>query len=202
MIKVIIFDLGNVVVKFDTHLSAGKIAELSGSDEQDVFDLFFDSDLADGHHNGSISGSQLYETVMARFNLTLSFEEFRLIWERIFWENEDVVEIIKKLRPYYRIFLMSNIGDLHWDYIHRTFSSMRLFDEHILSYKVGANKPEERIYQEAITRAGCVASEIIFIDDRPELIEAACLYGIRGIVYTDTPSLKKQLAELITVPKL
>src|SRR5262249_8379150 len=46
------------------------------------------------------------------------------------------------------------------------------FRERVLSYEVGATKPEERIFRRAIEAAGVPAGRILYIDDLPGHVEA------------------------------
>lgn len=51
------------------------------------------------------------------------------------------------------------------------------------SYDLGLLKPDLAIYQELATRLGCNYSEILFIDDKKQNIEAAKSLGINGITF-------------------
>jgi putative hydrolase of the HAD superfamily len=53
------------------------------------------------------------------------------------------------------------------------------FDAILLSFEVGAHKPEPRIYLEALRRLAVVAPErAVFVDDQPEYCDGAAALGI------------------------
>jgi HAD superfamily hydrolase (TIGR01509 family) len=88
---------------------------------------------------------------------------------------------------------MSNINQDHFQYIEQRFGFLQLFDEMVLSYRVGVCKPDDRIYQHAIAAARCPAAHCLFIDDVQDNIDAARRNGIPAVLYRDTFSLKQDL---------
>jgi putative hydrolase of the HAD superfamily len=61
-----------------------------------------------------------------------------------------------------------------------------LFDELIISAKVGMVKPDPRIFHLAVERLRVQPAEAIFIDDIEENVEAARGEGLIAIQYQDT----------------
>ena len=194
--KVIIFDLGNVVVNFNMDASSAKIAALSGYPKNEIFKIFFDSDISRRHEIGELSGLEFYNEIKGRFDLNLTFGEFKAVWNDIFWENEPVCDLVRMLKKKYKILLLSNVGQLHFEYIDSKFRIMREFDEKITSYALGLRKPDEKIYRYAIERARARPDEIIYIDDRKELVSEAKKLGIVSIAFTNTAELVENLTEL------
>lgn len=194
-VKTIIFDLGNVLLKFDIRIIAGKLAERFSLDEDKLFDLFFDSPLTGIHDDGKIDEREFHRRVMEMFNINMAFEEFREIWVDIFTENTDVVKLVRFLSKKYNVFLMTNINKMHFDYIKGKFAIIKEFDKVFTSYEVGERKPHPKIFNAAISYADAKPDEMVFIDDRKELIEGAQKLGIRGIHYRDTDQLKKDLVK-------
>ncbi len=192
-VKVIIFDLGNVILKFDMHLVSGEIAKRFSLDEARVYEFFFDSPLTGIHDEGKIDAREFHRQAMAAHNIDMDFNEFRKIWNRIFTENTEVTSLIPALSRKYRIFLMSNTNRMHFDYIKKQFGIIKRFDRIFTSYEVGERKPHPRIYEEAIKAAGAEPSDIVFIDDREELAEGARRLGIRAIQFKNITQLKEDL---------
>jgi len=73
------------------------------------------------------------------------------------------------------------------------------FDELIFSCEEKLIKPDARIYEVCRRRMGFAAEEILFVDDKPENIEAARACGLQGLVFTDAASLARQMKELSLV---
>ena len=196
-VKVIIFDLGRVLVDFDHRLAAKKISELTGKTSQHIFDLFFDSPLIQSFEQGKISPEDFFAQVSRMLGLRISFEQFLPIWNQIFFfseENKSVYALGKSLKNSYRLALLSNINVLHFDYLKLSFPVFDIFQDIFASYQMGYIKPEPEIYSKAISSLGVLPEEIFYVDDRPELIDQAIKLGIRGFVFKGAGQLKIDLA--------
>lgn len=195
--NLIIFDLGNVVVKFDHNISAAKIARRFGLNKRYIYDLFFDSKLTCLHDEGKLSPREFYHKFKQLLNIAINFKEFKDIWNNIFFLNPAVVRFIKKIKRKHKVYLMSNINKLHFDFLKNKFGIHKNFDKVILSFEVGERKPHPKIYKHALKLARTTPRKTIFIDDRPELVEGAEKLGIKSIQFQNIGQLKKELARLL-----
>jgi putative hydrolase of the HAD superfamily len=55
----------------------------------------------------------------------------------------------------------------------------------VYSHEVGMSKPDPRIYQLACDRLGVRPEQVVFLDDRPDFVEAALEAGITAILFQD-----------------
>ncbi len=70
----------------------------------------------------------------------------------MFQLNVPVIPIVAHLRAAgYRLGILSNTCEPHWEFVHggRFAIIQKYFDPCILSYRVGASKPEQKIFQVA-----------------------------------------------------
>ncbi|HSW65680.1 MAG TPA: HAD family phosphatase [Bacillota bacterium] len=72
-----------------------------------------------------------------------------------------------------------------------------LFEQVILSSDLGLVKPDREIYLEALHKLGAQPSQTIFVDDRKTNVDAAEALGIRGLVFTDTPTFIADLERIL-----
>ncbi len=129
--------------------------------------------------------------------LGISYEEFLPIWNEIFFlseENRAVLEIKRSLAGRYRLAMLSNVNVLHFEYLKRTFPLFEHFDHLFLSYEMGMIKPDPRIYRQALATMGLGADEVLYVDDRADLIEAAHAQGLRAYRFTAARALREELA--------
>lgn len=190
----IIFDLGKVLVDFDHNISARRISELTGKPQEWLYELFFDSELTKIFDEGKISPRKFYTEMKKLTGLKISFQEFAPIWSDIFSEKTDVCEFAACLKKDYRLLLMSNVNALQFEHISRNFPIIAHMDALVLSYEVGAMKPDPKIYQAAIKAARTSPDRIIYTDDRPELVEGGKLAGIKSsFVFKDLEQFKRDL---------
>lgn len=193
--SVIIFDIGNTLIKFDHSISAKKFANLFRIDSEEVRKLFFDSKLTQAFERGQISPKDFHARITKHLGVKIPFRDFVSIWNDIFWEDEGSCAIARRLKKDYKLFLLSNISRLHYEYIAKKFDILKIFDETILSFAVGAIKPEERIFEDAVMRAGGDKAGVLYIDDREDLIKEAAAFGIESIKYEGSDKLEKDLKE-------
>jgi putative hydrolase of the HAD superfamily len=84
---------------------------------------------------------------------------------------------------------------MHFDYVARKFDIIKIFDEFVLSFVVGAMKPERDIFEEAVRKARADRSAVLYIDDRDDLIKEANSLGIESIKYSTAENLEKDLKD-------
>lgn len=71
-----------------------------------------------------------------------------------------------------------------------------LFDDFFISGFVGYQKPDPRIYQMALDVTQVSKENIVYIDDRESLIEAAAQLGILGIQQRSLKETEQRLSQL------
>jgi len=96
-----------------------------------------------------------------------------------------MVELAHRLSERYRVFLLSNIGDLHWAHLVREYRLHSIGHGALPSYVAGVMKPHAGIYAEAERRFALDPAATVFIDDRNENVASARSRGWHGIVHQD-----------------
>lgn len=192
--SVIVFDLGNTIIRFDHNISAKKIAKLFDLDSKKIYDAFFDSEMTRAFEKGEISPREFHRRASGLLGVDMPYKDFVAIWNDIFWEDEDACELARQLKSSYKLFLLSNVNRLHFEHIEKRFDIIKIFDEIVLSYLVGAIKPDRLIYEDVIRRAGGDRTKLLYVDDREDLIKEALALGIDSIRFEGTAKLKKELA--------
>ena len=193
---VIVFDLGNTLIRFDHNISAKKIANLFHLESKKIYDAFFDSPITRAFEKGEISPKEFHKRASSLLGVTMPFKDFADIWNDIFWEDKECCELARQLKDeHYRLFLLSNVNRLHFEYIQKKFDIIKIFDEIILSFMVGAIKPDKLIFEDVVRRAGGDRTKLLYVDDREDLIKEARALGIDSIRYEGADKLKKVMAE-------
>ena len=195
-IKAIIFDLGNVVVDFDHRIAARRISKFTPKTPEEIFNLFFDSELTALFEEGRISPQDFFSGVKEILNLGLSYEEFLPIWNEIFFlsdKNHAVYGLAKTLKKKYKISMLSNVNILHFEYLKRNFNVFDAFTHIITSYEAGVKKPDPLIYKKTLEAMEVLPSEAFYTDDRSELVQSSKELGIRGFVFKGVEQLRADL---------
>ena len=185
----IVFDLGNTLIRFDHNIAARKLANLFNLDSKKIYDAFFDSEITRAFEKGLISPREFHKRAEKLLGLKLSYKDFVPIWNDIFWEDEEACAIARQLKGRYKLFLLSNVNRLHFEHIQKKFAIIKIFDEIILSFMVGAIKPDKRIFDDVVRRAGGDKKAILYIDDREDLIKEAMALGIDSVRFENAQHL-------------
>lgn len=101
--------------------------------------------------------------------------------------NELLLNYIRdNLKPSYKLGLLSNSGA---NFLSRIFEpwQVSLFDEVVLSYQIGAAKPEPLMYTTIVEKLGVNAEECVFVDDQPRYLDGARNVGIKTVLFQNSP---------------
>lgn len=189
-----ISDLGRVILFFDNQIFFRKIAEVSPFSAEEISGMVHDyHEFIVDYDSGRISSEEFYSRVVKILNASMDEESFFEMYNDVFTLNPPVLQTLAKLRSRYRLILLSNTDRQRFGFIRRTFPEILIFDAYVLSYEVGAIKPDPVIYLAALKEAGAKAHECLFIDDIPANIEAAEKLGMGSILYGPETDLEREL---------
>ncbi|MGB9605541.1 MAG: HAD family hydrolase, partial [Bryobacteraceae bacterium] len=174
MTRAILFDLGQVLVPFDLERGYRALAPYCSYAPQEIRARIAASGLVRPFEEGRIPAAEFVRGISAALGLEVSYEQFCELWGSIFLPETLVPEsLVEALARRFRLLILSNTNVLHYAMIEQRYGIVRRFHDRVLSYEVGALKPDERIYREALRRAGCEPGECFYVDDIPEYVEAA-----------------------------
>lgn len=91
--------------------------------------------------------------------------------------------LLKKLRSRYKVYLLSNIGEVHWEASKRMareagYPVEECFDHCYCSYHLGVCKPDPKIFQKVIELSGVNPAESLYLDDADDNITAGKAAGL------------------------
>lgn len=190
MIRAIIFDFGNVVCTFDMKLFGQRLSQLSGIPIERLNEMMKVSyHLSREYESGLVTSDEFYDSVTTKFGSLVGKNEFIHAFSDIFTPIPSTFRLIKALKPVYKLGLLSNTNEWHYEYGIKPVEVYPLFDAVTLSFQVKAMKPDERIYRDALSKLHCSPEECVYIDDLQENVDAAAALGITGIRYTNHAAL-------------
>ncbi len=197
MIKTIIFDLGNVVARFDHGLVSKRLSAHTHVPQAEVHAFLFGGRLEDDYESGRLSTAEFVDLVHDRLCLRCAKEELARLYADMFWPNEGVCALVPRLAERYRLLLLSNTNDLHARQFRPQFQSVLAhFDAVVCSHEVGHRKPRREVFEHCQRLARCALAECVFIDDLEANVAGAQAFGWNGIVYRDDNQLRRDLAAL------
>lgn len=195
-LKCILFDMGNVLVRFSHDLMCEQMAKVGEVSPDDVRKLLLDDGLQWKFERGELSEQQFHSAFCEAVNKQVSFPDLRTAAAEIFWADPGILPILESLKSRgIKMVLLSNTSVWHFNYLKERFGFLDYFSDFAVSFKAGSLKPDRAIYQQAISLAGCLAGECFFVDDRDENVVAARELGIQAELFTTAQQLPKQLAK-------
>lgn len=93
-----------------------------------------------------------------------------------------------------RIGMLSNIDDRYTKLI-RDFGFYEPFEPCLLSCEMGLEKPDPKAYALLLKTMDLPATEVVFIDDKAENVEAAKKMGIDAILFNSSQQIREELAK-------
>ncbi|MXZ36101.1 MAG: HAD family phosphatase [Acidobacteria bacterium] len=196
MIKVICLDLGKVIVDYDPTIPLNALGTRSALSLPEIMQVLTDREPLLLFDRGRYSRSDFYRTMCARLKLDVSTEEFERLWTSLFLPEPLLPEsFLLSLKRRYRLLMLSNVNEVHFEFIWKNYPLVHHIEDRLLSYELGCLKPEPAIYRIAIDRAGVRPQEIFFADDRPENVEAARQAGIVATRFQSEQQLKLALGQ-------
>ncbi len=138
-------------------------------------------------------GRCTYDEWCARFRTSTGMSQADFdAYMAAFWDiymgnpNMELIAYFRALRPQYRTAILSNsfVGAREQEETRYGFTSM--VDLAIYSHEEGIHKPDLRIFAIAIERLGVPPTEIVFLDDIPENVDAARACGLQAVLFTST----------------
>ncbi|MFA5828471.1 MAG: HAD-IA family hydrolase [Candidatus Shapirobacteria bacterium] len=198
MIKTIVFDVGNVIWDYEVpcqrfHVNLAKFLNITPATYRREYEKVYQDFETDQLRllswcrtfNPNVSQKQL-DDILSKFLSPTIYKKYL---------NRDVVNLIKKLKPYYSLGYLSNGENYYIPYIYRPLN--HLFQFHIISCLVGIRKPAPLIYQEIFKYVNCHPNEVIFIDDKPENIAGAKDLGINALLFIGYSQLFSDLSQYL-----
>ena len=194
----IYFDLGKVLLDFDFTEAGLAFSLLTGKDGLGIIEQMFteELDFCNQFETGGISSADFFAFIIKRFELNVRIDELEEAYNDIFTPIDGMEPLVADLADQgYRLGILSNTCPPHWNFCRRKYAALfSHFEVQAPSFELRAMKPFREIYQHAAKLAGVNFSDIIFIDDRAENIEAACACGIAGHVFRSEEKLRAFLA--------
>lgn len=195
MIKNIVFDMGNVVIRFDPPAFIARFG-VSGEDSEILMREIFQSPEWVMMDRGVLDDEGAAEALCPRVPAHLREIARKLIafWDRPILEVEGICPLIEELKSMgCGIYLLSNASCRQPDYWQRV-PAAKLFDGTLISASVKLLKPMPEIYEKFFETFSLSREECFFIDDSPANVEAALYVGMPATVFrNDVTRLRREL---------
>ena len=200
--KILLVDLGSVVIKFDWELLGKTLLEYYRGGrgiliplkngpltaEQFIKPLRRSRRYIDEFDLGHIAPFEFYCLATDLLKLErrdISYKLFRRIYgEEVISLNEPMVELLKRQTNVRKI-IASNINDISWIGLNKKYGQRlgNIFEDEVLSYIIHHCKPETDFFLECARRSGERIETLFFVDDREVNVSAFLALGGKAVQY-------------------
>lgn len=192
--KVIVFDLGDVLLKVDSRRLIDKLNKVEAGLGERFHLLYFENyHIHCEYEKNNISREEFTDKMLSWLNYKISAEEFFHFYSDLFSPIDETINLLPLLKQKYQLVLLSNTNFIHQKYGWEKYEFLKYFDKMILSHEVGARKPENKIYKAVENFTGSYPSKHFFIDDLIDNVEAAKNMGWDAFQFTFTNSISEVL---------
>ncbi|EKO3577203.1 HAD family phosphatase [Vibrio metschnikovii] len=183
-IKNIVFDIGNVVVRW-APLEIIRLTFGESCSAEDKAKSIFQSETWLSLNKGQLTENE----AKAQYKETLGLTDLEC--ERLFYYVKQTqilifgsVDLIKRCKSagYNVLALTDNVHEIVF-HLKTAYTFWGLFDGAIVSAEVGLLKPQREIYLSLLSQYDLNAAETIFIDDMLYNVQGAESVGIKGIQF-------------------
>jgi putative hydrolase of the HAD superfamily len=174
VIKIVLLDIGNVLLEVNWQ---NAIKALGLKDVDSILKIH-DGPIYDKFERDQISEREFFESIKAELQLKHSFLELRAAWNSIL-EDEvpGVANVLEKYKSQVTYYALTNSNRTHIESEIKNFKVFGFIKKIFTSYELKCRKPEPEIYKKVLKELKCQPQEILFLDDKPENIQAALAEG-------------------------
>lgn len=120
---------------------------------------------------------------------------FRGVLKEALAINPKMYLLIEELREkQIPVAMLSNIDSRLAQFV-RDFGLYEPFNPCLLSYEIGIEKPDPKIYEFLLNTLNLPPQDVVFVDDLIENVEAAKKMGIDAILFESEPQLRSELVK-------
>ena len=193
----VVFDLGNVLVRWDPRLLYEQLIT-----DADELEQFFDTVITHDWIRAQDAGRSFDDGIALLTGQFPHYEaEIRAFWER--WEEmvpgaiDGTVEILAELKERETpLYALTNCSHETFPIARPRFPFFDWFDGIVVSGEIGLLKPQAPIYRHLLERFGLSAEDCVFIDDSAANVAGAEAVGITGLHFQSPHKLRRELAKL------
>ncbi len=197
MIKHIIFDLGQVLVKVDINPFIYEFSKVFKIEPKELKKTENDGVYLD-FQVGKINGEDFHRLICEHYNHFISMNQLKAIWgSMLVGEVEGTAVILKMLyKKRYALSLLSNTDPWHFEYCEKIVPDLDKFRHKFLSYDLKMKKPDAEIFLNVAEKLEAKPEQCLFIDDLEQNVASAKGLNFQTILFQNADQLRRELLDL------
>ncbi len=170
------------------------IAKFCEINESMVEDVLKKTGWGEKYEKGEIDSRTLFHYLPEEIRGSKGFPGWVEAVSDVFKPDDLINILLKELKKNeIKLFILSNICEMHFSYAYTRFPAFHLFDDRILSYTTGMKKPDLCIYDYALKKTGLNKECSFFVEGIEEYAQQARLGDFDCESYLNIDLLRSQL---------
>ncbi len=196
-VKLVLFDMDNVLCRYDRSKRVAYLAELAGVTSEFVHKAIWESGFESLGDCGALDAADYLRGFGERIGCPLSLEDWVEARRRSMQPNSAMLEIADSLRKSVDIAVLTNNTTLVADHIDRLLPDLRpLFGSRIYtSAQFKAAKPDPRCYRLCLAELNVRPETVLFVDDLAANVAGAREAGLFAHHHTSLEAFRLALSE-------
>jgi len=196
-IKLVLFDMDNVLCDYDRATRVAYLAELAGMSSETVHNAIWDSGFELLGDSGALEAADYLRGFGERIGYPLSLAEWVQARRHSMQADHAVLEIVDRLRQTVDIAVLTNNATLVADHIDTLLPELRpLFGSRIYtSAQFKTAKPDPRCYRLCLSELQVAPETALFIDDLAQNVAGAKEAGLLAHQHTTPEALRQELSK-------
>lgn len=189
----ILFDLGNVLVRYEHATMISAVAACYGAAPQAIHAAF--AAVSTEYGLGLLTTPDLLDGLNRRFGQAVDEERFVRAFCTGLARDDEALALALALqeRPLVQVGAISNTNGLHVTWLDNHVPELAEFELVMMSNEVHLLKPDPEIFELALELLDTAAGDVLYIDDLAANVEAARQVGMAGIVHAEWSSTRPQI---------
>ena len=193
---IVLFDLGDVVARWDPEPRLAEYARRSGLGVEAVRRALATDGFWQDTDRGRYTGDEMADRICALLGCRFTRPELLRLQAAAFTVRPEVLRLAERAAIRSRVGMLTNNAPLLREALPVHLPELlRAFDPILFSHQFGYTKPAPELFTAVTRRLGLPPDHIFFIDDQESHVRAAAAAGWRALRFESVAQLERALAE-------
>ena len=195
-LDLVIFDMDQVLCRYDRPLRLRRLARLSSRTPEEIFAAVWESGFEADAESGGMDADAYLVGFGERIGYPLSRSQWVEARRMAMTPFADMLELVARIKPHVRVAVLTNNGFLTKETIAELFPELpALFAANLMvSAEFGARKPDPEVYRRLVAKIGVAPQAALMIDDDAGNVAGAEAAHLHGHLFEGVAGLMRRLA--------
>jgi putative hydrolase of the HAD superfamily len=194
-ISLVLFDMHDVLCRYDRKKRLDDLARMSGKPADDIFAAIWTSGFEGEADAGKLDADAYLAGFGKRLGYPITLREWLDNRKLATVPMPEILAIMAAVKQHAKVAVLTNNHTLVREHLDFLFPELFALcgEKSYVSAQFGAAKPDLAVYLRCVAAAGGTPAETLFIDDSKANVDGALAAGLQGHVFTDAASLQAAL---------